>query len=164
MRNRKFLRSYGFTLIEIIVVISILAALTAVALPRIGAKDLMAKLRLRGSAQQTLSSIRYTRRLAVTYGSTNSAGYTINFYNANGSQTAPYAQYKIVNNGDSSIVEERPIDPENPDQPEISCTGDNSFTFLPLGNATSGGTLTLSRAGQTLTITIEEATGIVFME
>ena len=164
MKDKTFLRSYGFTLIEIIVVISILAALTAVALPRLGAGDLMAKLRLRSSAQQTLSSIRYTRRLAVTYGSTNSAGYTINFYNADGSQNEPYAQYEIVNNSDSSIVEERLIDSENPDQPEISCTGGNSFTFLPLGNATSGGTLTLSRAGQTLIITIEQATGIVFME
>lgn len=135
-------RKQGFTLIEVLFVILVLAIVSGIALFRTGF-DFTAKSKARTTGQRLVSDLRLTRRLAIT----NHANYTLTVYPDDG-------EYKITPGSHHT----RTIDSD------ITLSGDTSFVFQPLGNASSGSTLSVSAGGNQYDISIVSATGSISME
>lgn len=133
------------------VVVSILMAM---ALPRYG-QGAISKMRSYTAGRQLVSVLRLGRRLAIA----RAENCSIRF-----SPSGGYTQYEIYLDGPpKELLETKPI------PARINCTGSNwqgtadRFTFRPFGDATDGGTLTLSGDAYTNTINIIFATGRVYM-
>ena len=143
----------AFSMVELIIIVAIVAALTFIAVPRLGFTALRRK-QADTVAKKIITDLRRTRRLAISDAANNTDGFALNM-----SGGSPYTGYEIVNlKPPSATVDSHTIDSD------ISCTGGATFQFGPLGNLTGGDTqLAVSPSGKTFTITITiiEATGTV---
>ena len=132
----------GFTLVELMLVVAVLAILVSIAIPRIG-WDTMGKVQAETAARQFSDYLKLARSLAITHASSNSSGYKVVLSGA-------FTSYSIINVVTSEVVK-GPIDiPEG-----VSCSGDDEFHFTPLGQLQGGSTLTLqvTKAGDTTVVT-----------
>jgi prepilin-type N-terminal cleavage/methylation domain-containing protein len=138
----------GFTVTELIIVIVIVGIVLAVTLPRLGGADFFDRLRLRTTAHQIASDIRYTRRLSIAQ-----EEHTIRF---NFGQNT-YRMYPTASAQDQ-VIKDIP--------PEIRGSGQNRFSFGRLGDPTRGGgrTVTLTSGSHQRAITVEEVTGAVLVQ
>lgn len=145
-----FRKKKGFTLIEVIVVVILVAVMAAVALPHYRV-DYTTKVRMKNAVLQIVSDIRYTRRLAVTDIDANR--YIIRFYFADHT-------YGIYRN---SISQANLIGELNTIPSEITPSGQRRYNFFQLGNAnySGSGILTLTGPSYTYTISVIKATGKV---
>jgi len=143
----------AFSMVELIIIVAIVAALTFIAVPRLGFTALRRK-QAGTVAKKIVTDLRRTRRLAISDAANNTYGFALNMTGG-----SPYTGYEIVNlKPPSATVDSHTIDSA------ISCTGGANFQFGPLGNLTGDDTqLTVSPSGKTFTITITiiEATGTV---
>ncbi|MFH1395284.1 MAG: GspH/FimT family pseudopilin [Candidatus Omnitrophota bacterium] len=137
----------GYTLIELLFIIAVIAVLAAVAVPRLGI-PFTKKAKLRVTARSMLSGLRYTRRLAIT----NDENYRLNV-------NSSAKEYEIYDAGNTQIGNTQTIDPA------ITISGDKDFIFEPLGNASSSSdtTISLSAEGTQITITVTVSTGRAVM-
>jgi len=112
---------HGFTIIEAIMIIAIIGILSVMSIPRIGS---FGKNKAYIAARRVVADMRYTRRLAIT----KAQDHVVAFSPSGG----PYTEYSILRGG-GQVGETRQI----PD--EVACSGNEQFTFEPLGNALSDG-------------------------
>jgi len=143
----------AFSMVELIIIVAIVAALTFMVVPRLGFTALRRK-QADMVARKIVTDLRRTRRLAISDAANNTDGFALNMV---GSAPGPYSSYKIVNLDTPATVDSHTIDSG------ISCTGGANFQFGPLGNLKdgSGTQLTVSAEEKTFTITVISATGTV---
>jgi len=133
----------GFTMIELVLAVTLLAILVSIAIPRIG-WETMGKVQAETAARQFSDYLKLTRSLAITHASSNSSGYKVVL-------SEPFTSYSIINAATSQTVKS-PMDiPEG-----VTCTGSSQFQFTPLGQLQGGSTLTLqfTKSGDTTTVTV----------
>ena len=136
----------GVTLTEVIMIIGIIGMLAAMSIPRTGGQALD-KYTAYTATHRIITDIRYARRLAITTGK----NHVVRFSPTGG----PYTEYKIFRTegaGETQVGEPKQI-PE-----QITCTGTEEFTFQPLGNASSDGTVSLSAGSDQYDVNIITAT------
>lgn len=141
-------RDKGFTLIEALMIISIIAILSALAIPRFAS---VGKKSAYMVSRQIVVDMRYARSLAVTTGTTH----IIKFFPAGGSN---YSSYGIFRDADPDVqVGDLRRIPET-----VTCTSSiGQFNFEKLGNAT-GGTITLNDNAKQFVVYVIASTGRVF--
>lgn len=148
----------AFTLIEVILVITIVAILAAITLPRLGGRDFFMRLTLRTTAHQVASDIRYTRRLAIT----DAEKYIIKFWPARHEYGIYREAVDYPDNANlTGEIKEIPL--------EISMYFSNKkkFTFERLGNAAVSGILNLKTGANEeyqYDIIVEPVTGSAITE
>ncbi len=143
-------RTSGYTLVELLLVVAILSAVTFIAVPRLqfGA---VRRTQADGAAARILSALRQTRSLAILHAVDHPEGYTLRL-----SRTGAVTTLDILEAGGSAVVESGSLDPG------VTWTGGALFTFTPLGalKAGSDSSLSVSSGGITRTVTVVAATGM----
>jgi len=120
----------GFTLVELILTVAVLAILVSIAIPRIG-WGTMGKVQAETAARQFSDYLKLARSLAITHASSNSSGYKVVL-------SGPFTSYSVINAATSEVVQ-GPIEiPAG-----VTCSGDGEFHFTPLGQLQGGSILTL---------------------
>ena len=144
--HMRFLKK-SFTLVEVILAITIMGILAAIVLPRFGKEGFVGSLTLRTTTSQIASDIRYTRQLAITKASRHYIKFTTK-------------EYAIYDNNDIQIGETKKI------PPDAACSGTSQFDFSSIGGCTLGGGtyLFLSLGANQNRITVEIPTGAVVIE
>jgi len=138
----------SFTTVEVIFVLILISVWLAVALPRLGAGGLFGKTKLKSTAYNVASDIRYARTLAIS----NAVNSSIVF------DCGSNHNYVIYKDG-VQVGEAKKI-PE-----EVGCSGENQFIFTALGSATAGAiTFTLPSGQEQYKITVVAATGTAYVE
>lgn len=139
------MRKKGYTLIEVLCVLIVLAVLAAIAIPRLGL-DFTVKMKVKTTAQRLTADLRLTRHLAVT----NNENYRLTV-------DASAKEYRIYDTADTQAGETRNIDSV------ITISADTDFIFESLGNASSAGDtgISLSAEGHQADITVTTATGMI---
>ena len=134
----------GYTLIEVLFVIIVLAILAGIAIPRLGVL-FSTKMKVKTAAQRIVSDLRYARRLAIT---NNKDNYKLSIDSSEN-------EYRIYDPGDTQIGETRSIDSD------ITISADKDFIFELLGNASisSDTNVSLSAGGNQADIIVTVATG-----
>jgi prepilin-type N-terminal cleavage/methylation domain-containing protein len=153
---------HGFTLIELVIIIVVLAIIAAVAIPRLGD---VASTKAAATAEKIKSDIRYAQELAMT----RNRSYRV-YFNA---APAPGSGYAIVYDADGDgnwgEVGEFASDPSGKGDLSItlnsgdyagvtaSLSAGSYIAFNSLGRPTTGGgaTITMSPGGYTIIISAE---------
>jgi len=141
----------ALTFVESMLIVIFLGIFAFVAVPRLN-YAIVTQFRAESAAKKIVTDLRFTRNLAISEAANNSAGYELKMLG-----TDPYTGYEIINSSSLTTVASYEI------QSDVTCTGDSSFKFEPLGNlqAGSNGQLTVSAEGKSFTIAIIQATGAV---
>ncbi len=138
------MRTKGFTLIELILVIAIVAILASIVIPRAGWST-MGKVQAETAGRQFSDYLKLARSLAITHASSNGAGYRVVL-----SASQPYT-YSLINVDTSDVIKGSIALPAG-----ISRSGNRIYRFMPLGNLSGSQTLsvTFSKAGDTSIVTV----------
>ena len=133
----------GYTLIELLFVVIVLAVLVAIAIPRLGI-DFTVKMKVKTEAQRVVSDLRLTRRLAVT----NNEDYKLSVNSTNN-------EYSIYDSSEAQVGITRSINSD------ITISADKDFVFESLGNAAAASdtSISLSTGGHQADISVTVATG-----
>lgn len=133
----------GFSLIELILIVALLAILVSIAIPRVG-WETMGKVQAETSARQFSDHLKLARSLAITYAGANSNGYRVVL-------SGGFTSYTIINGGTSQTVKGPVETPEG-----VVCSGASNFVFTPLGQIQGNATLTLqfSKSGDTTVVRV----------
>ena len=144
LRARAVLKA-GFSLIELLLTVALLAIIVSIAIPRAGWST-MGVVQSKTAARQFANYLKLTKSLAITNSATNNQGYKINL-----SPASPYTSYSIIN-ADSMATVKGPIDIPT----GVTCTGDAEFHFTPLGQLQLGSTITtqFTKSTDTSTVTV----------
>ena len=145
MSRRSASRRMGFTLVELILTVALLAILVSIVIPRIG-WGTMGKVQSETTAQEFSNYLKLARSLAITHASSNEEGYEVVL-----SPSEPYT-YSLINANTSDVVKGPIAIPEG-----VERSGDNTFHFTPLGELPQGSstlTLQFSKAGDTTVVTV----------
>jgi prepilin-type N-terminal cleavage/methylation domain-containing protein len=132
----------GFTLVELLLVVAVLAVMVSITIPRIG-WSAMGKVEAKTSAREFSDHLKLARSLAITHASTNSNGYKVVL-------SGPFTSYSLINVATLATVK-GPIDiPQG-----VICSGDSEFMFTPLGQLQGFGTLAVqfSKSGNIFIVT-----------
>ena len=134
----------GFTLIELILAVAVLAILVSIAIPRIG-WGTMGKIQAETAARQFSDYLKLARSLAITHASSNSSGYRVVL-----SPSQPYT-YSLINADTSDVIKGLVALPEGVDR-----SGDRTYQFTPLGNLSVSRELEVefSKAGDTTVVSV----------
>ncbi len=165
----------GFTIVELVLIVAVLAILASIAIPRMG-WGTMGKIEAETAARQFSNYLRLARSLAITHASSNGEGYKVALAQLKVKQVIQagilaamkpvkpvkpikpakpvplsYTSYSIINASTSEVVK-GPIGIPK----DVTCTGDDVFQFTPLGQLKDGSTLTLqfSKSGGTTVVTV----------
>ncbi|MFH0803454.1 MAG: GspH/FimT family pseudopilin [bacterium] len=137
----------GFSLLEMLIVLSILGTLLMIGIPRFRASQANNELRL--AAVQLSSDLKYARQLGVATG-----GSTVDFtFHPPG-----YARGYAISNASGQVLKRIGI-PSSATWTLLA----NTITFSANGVASAGGntTLTSLQTGKTATVSLTAATGMV---
>jgi len=139
------MRKKGYTLIETIFVVVVIAVLAAMALPRLTG-SFNDKMKVKTAAHKLVSDLRLTRRLAVT----RHEDYRLSVDSSGN-------EYAIYDASNSQVGEIRSIDSD------VTISADKDFIFELLGNAdvASDTSVSLSNGGNQADITVTIATGMI---
>ena len=134
----------GFTLIELVLVVVMLAILASIAIPRVGWST-MVKVQAETAARQFYDYLKLARSLAITHADSNGEGYEVVL-----SSSQPYT-YSLVNSDTAEVVKGPLALPEG-----VGYSGDRTYQFTPLGNLSGGTQLSVqfSKSGETSTVTV----------
>jgi prepilin-type N-terminal cleavage/methylation domain-containing protein len=147
MKRRTNTIRAGFTLVELIMVVAVLAILMAIAIPRMG-WGMMDKMQAETTARKFSDYLKLARSLAITHASSNSDGFecTLRF-----NLMDDYWAIRIVNRVTSDVVKGPSKLPEG-----VTKDGDITFQFTPLGKLQSGTTKTVrfTKSGNTSIVTV----------
>jgi len=134
----------GFTLIELILAVAVLAILVSIVIPRIG-WETMGKVQAETAARQFSDYLKLARSLAITHASSNSEGYKVVL-----SPSQPYT-YSLINADTSDVVKGPIALPEG-----VARSGDRTYQFTPLGNLSVSRELEVefSKAGDTTVVSV----------
>ena len=143
-------RPAAYTLVELLIVVAVLAALTLVAVPRLQFGAVRQR-QAQVAASRILSAMRQTRSLAILNAADHPSGYALGMSKAGGKWS-----FDILDVATSTVVDSQSLDPS------VTCTGGVLFTFTPLGALQTGSdtSLSLSAGGTSCTVTIVGATGM----
>jgi|GEM_PF-379509 len=146
MRVRK-----AFTLAELIVMVTVLAALTFVAVPRLPFRSIQGH-RAEGTAWKIATDLRRTRSLAILHAATHPKGFALKI-----KTMGKGAEYEIVDLESQDTIDVHVVDAG------VSLAGRRTFEFSPLGalKEKNDPALTVSASGRTFTIRVAPGTGAV---
>ncbi|MCX5632239.1 MAG: type II secretion system protein [Phycisphaerae bacterium] len=138
------MRIKGFTLIELILVVVILAILASVVIPRAG-WGTMSKVQAETAGREFCNYLKLARSLAITHASSNSEGYKVVL-----SPSQPYT-YSLSNVATSEVIKGPIALPQG-----VSRSGDRTYQFTPLGNlsVTQTRETTFSKDGETSVVSV----------
>ena len=141
----------GHTLVEVIVVVSLIAILAVVAVPRLQ-WGVVTDSKAEATARKLLTDLRRTRSHAILHAANTPEGCALRM-----TGSGPYDGYTIVELGGSQRVDEHEL------SAAVRCTGGRLFEFGPLGQLKDGSDtqLAVSGDGKTFTLTVVPATGMV---
>ncbi len=147
-------RTKAFTLVELIIVVLFIAAMTAITVPRMNFAA-VSKSSADTQAKKFSVLMRRTRSLAIGNAAVNSSGYRLQF-----TGTSPYSGYQIINLATMATVESGTV------SSGVSLTGGNIYDFGPLGNRLppNSSILTVSAGAVDYDISVVAATGMVKCE
>lgn len=138
----------GVTLLEVLMLIVIIGILTAVTMPRIGSTDGQAA---RTTARQIITDMRYARGLAVSA----CKDHIVRFSPTGGAHTE-YTILCVEGATEEQVGQTRQI------REQVTCTGPDEFTFYPIGNVSSNGTISLTAGDNQYDVSVVAATGRVY--
>lgn len=141
------LRKKGFTLVEALLVLMFIAAMTVIAVPRMNfgfVNDTTAE----AQSRRIATALRRTRRMAISDAAQNNSGYALRISDNS---------YQIINLQNSQTVDTKEI------EGNITITGSDEFRFGHLGNLLnpSDNQLTVSSSDKSFSVTVTPATGMV---
>ena len=150
-------RDKGFTLVEILIVVIILAIAAAIAIPRMGSAGAM---QMRAAADMIAADLEYAKSMATS----RQADYTVIFNTSTESYQIEDAsgvinhpvkvgQFIVNFSADSRLDE---VDITN-----VNFNSTSQVQFDRLGSPDNAGTVTLQAGGATATITVEAETGYI---
>ena len=134
----------GFTLIELVLTVAVLAILVSIVIPRVG-WETMGKVQAKTAARQFSDYLKLARSLAITHASSNSEGYIVVL-----SPSQPYT-YSLINADTSGVVKGPIALPES-----VARSGDRTYQFTPLGDLSVSRELSVqfSKSGDTTVVTV----------
>lgn len=137
----------GFSLIELMIVVLFLAALTTIAIPRVNLSGIRRR-EAETTTMKMITSIRRTRSMAISKAATHPHGFAFKLNLKNEPCT-----YQIVDQLDNSVIDSQEIDTDI----TVSCKGNGEYPFGPLGNLENNAKkeITVSAEGREFEITIE---------
>lgn len=141
----------GFTIVELIVTVLMLAALTFVAVPRLPFGSRQGR-PAEIAAWKIVTGLRRTRSLAILHAATHPKGFALNI-----KTTGHGAEYEIVDLGSHTAIDRHVVDAD------VSISGRRKFEFSPLGalKEKNDPMFTVAAAGRTFTIQVTPSTGAV---
>lgn len=150
----------GFTIIEILIVVVIIAIAAMMAVPMIGSADSM---QVRSAADVIAADLEYARSMAIS----RQREYTVVFNTSNESYQLEDSSGVIehpVRKGFQYIVDFGSSSQLNKiDIVSASFGGTSQISFSPAGTPSSGGVVSLQAGGTTATISVEPVTGFIMI-
>ncbi len=143
--------SRAYTVVELVVVVAILAAMAWIAVPRLNfglVQDRQAEI----TAWRIATVLRRTRSMAICDAATNSKGFLLRIR-----QTGPATWYEIVDQDSQDVVVSEDLDSD------IALAGRTLFEFSPLGalKEANAPELTVSGDGRAFVVRVVPPTGMV---
>ena len=140
------MRGNGFSLLEVLAVVGLLAVLVLVAAPRLLVPE---SLQVGVAARQLAADLRLAQRLAIA----RRVDMLVEFSPA----APPYAQYVVRQSGGA-------VEPDFPkDFDGVTVAGPPQFAFRPNGAGSADGSVTVSAGGRTATVQVVAVTGRVIL-
>ena len=151
-------RELGFTLMEMMIVVAVLAIMAAIAIPNF--MSLLPGMRLNGAARQVMGDLMAARMKTVKLNKKTKV-----FFNGNG------YEYEIWDDADNSgaVADNEGDDKERTLQTnyhDVTFSSTGNPIFSPRGTSNAGGTITLtnSSTGEQKKVTVHSFTGRVKIE
>jgi prepilin-type N-terminal cleavage/methylation domain-containing protein len=143
----------GYSLTELVIVVAIMAAMAAVAVPRFSFA-LVGRTKAEAAAYKLMADLRLARIMAISNAATNDKGYEVDL-----TGSSPYTGYQVISTKDNSVVRTITFSSGM----TVTCTGSYKFRFEPLGDlkGDSGSQIRVVGNGKTWTLTFVAATGAV---
>lgn len=153
MKRRPDTVRAGFTLIELIMVVAVLAILMSIAIPRMG-WGTIGKVQAESAARNFSGHLKLARSLAISNAGGNSKGYKVVLPGP-----GPFTSYSVINADIAGVVKGPFEIPEG-----VTCTGEPEFHFTPLGKLESGTPkrLEFTKSGKTSVVTVTAIGRITF--
>lgn len=156
MKRRRNVQAAGFSLLEVVLVVAILATFAAMALPRYGRA--LARHRADLAARRVVSDLVQ----AQAYAQTTSSACTVSF-------SAATAQYDLIgvpsfdgNSGDYRV--DLFLDPYEAVLVSVDLGGDSQVVFDGWGMPDSGGTIVVSSGTEQRTVVVDGSSGQVTIQ